>query len=679
MKIPLIYEELLTNINQAANVAIPKHSSIKEKNKSHIPKPWWNNHCQLAAENRKHAFINYKQNPTLQNLMEYKRLDAIAKKIFKQKKKKDWIDFCESLNSRTPIKDVWRKVNCFKNRKQANEVPIDPEDTWLQDLHRKIAPAWVPNDDTVQEHIQTGSMLSPILYILYNIDLEVSIPNHKKILQYADDGVLYTAGKLLSTCEDNLKVTLEIVNQYYEAIGLSILTQKLRKGRSSLEPLMILVNDIYLGFTHKYNTLATFLDITSAYDNVQINILEEKLINISLPTSFANFIKSAYSNRSVSLKINKEVSESRICRSGLPQGSILSPILYSLYTMEIENVISLKSKIIQYADDVIIYTSNKSEDKCIENINTEFIEIQKCLDNMGLSISESKTNIIFSRNRNNYQRPLTIGKYKLRISNSVKYLGLHLDRNLLWKDCIHQIIKKTSNSINILRAFCRAKWGADPNTALLFYKTMVRSIMDYGSQLYGTAADTHLNKIEIQQNKCLRVCLGYLKSTPINIIQAEAVEPPLKLRRQLLSRKFMIKTISKKASYLNSIHSLKVQVLTHRYWHFKKTPLIVETFSEIPDMTDILYSNQLPPVLIYLPEQIFSREIRTYYFESQEVASINQTKFNETKNKYWANYDSIFTDGSKSKEYTSCAFYHVEENTDKNLFYQRKLPYTLQN
>ncbi|XP_072397977.1 uncharacterized protein [Diabrotica undecimpunctata] len=70
MKIPLIYEELLTNINQAANVAIPKHSSIKEKNKGHISKPWWNNHCQLAAENRKHAFINYKQNPTLQNLME---------------------------------------------------------------------------------------------------------------------------------------------------------------------------------------------------------------------------------------------------------------------------------------------------------------------------------------------------------------------------------------------------------------------------------------------------------------------------------------------------------------------------------------------------------------------------------------------------------------------------------
>ncbi|XP_072395167.1 uncharacterized protein [Diabrotica undecimpunctata] len=417
---------------------------------------------------------------------------------------------------------------------------------------------------------------------------------------------------------------------------------------------------------HTQIHLATFLDITSAYDNVQINILEEKLINIGLPTSFANFIKSAYSSRSVSLKINKEVSESRICRSGLPQGSILSPILYSLYTMDIENVISRKSKIIQYADDVVIYTSNKSEDKCIENINTEFIEIQKCLDNMEVSISESKTNIcIFSRNRNNYQRPLTIGKYKLRISNSVKYLGLHLDRKLLWKDCIHQIIKKTSNSINILRAFWRGKWGADPNTALLFYKTMVRSIMDYGSQLYGTAADTHLNKIEIQQNKCLRVCLGYLKSTPINIMQAEAVEPPLKLRRQLLSRKFVIKTISKKTSYLNSIQSLTVQVLTHRYWHFKKTPLIVETFSEILDITDILYSNQLPPVLIYSPEQIFSREIRTYYFESQEVASFNQTKFNETKNKYWPNYDSIFTDGSKSKEYTSCAFYHVEENTDK--------------
>ncbi|KAG5885538.1 hypothetical protein JTB14_027393 [Gonioctena quinquepunctata] len=96
--------------------------------------------CDSAVNNRKEAYIRFKLNPNQENLLEYKKQDATAKKTFKQSQRQSWRMYCESLNRTTPMKDVWQKVNRFKNRRMGNTTRMDPEAEWVEKFHHKIAP-----------------------------------------------------------------------------------------------------------------------------------------------------------------------------------------------------------------------------------------------------------------------------------------------------------------------------------------------------------------------------------------------------------------------------------------------------------------------------------------------------------------------------------------------------------
>ncbi|KAG5884009.1 putative RNA-directed DNA polymerase from transposon X-element, partial [Gonioctena quinquepunctata] len=135
---PVYYHQLIDAINEAATISIPKNSTVRHS--QHIPKPWWNSECDSAVNNRKEAYIRFKLNPNQENLLEYKKQDATAKKTFKQSQRQSWRMYCESLNRTTPMKDVWQKVNRFKNRRLGNTTRMDPEAEWVEKFHHKIAP-----------------------------------------------------------------------------------------------------------------------------------------------------------------------------------------------------------------------------------------------------------------------------------------------------------------------------------------------------------------------------------------------------------------------------------------------------------------------------------------------------------------------------------------------------------
>ncbi|KAG5861918.1 hypothetical protein JTB14_010575 [Gonioctena quinquepunctata] len=122
---PVYYHQLIDAINEAATISIPKNSTVRHS--QHIPKPWWNSECDSAVNNRKEAYIRFKLNPNQENLLEYKKQDATAKKTFKQSQRQSWRMYCGSLNRTTPMKDVWQKVNRFKNRRMGNTTRMDPE------------------------------------------------------------------------------------------------------------------------------------------------------------------------------------------------------------------------------------------------------------------------------------------------------------------------------------------------------------------------------------------------------------------------------------------------------------------------------------------------------------------------------------------------------------------------
>ena len=103
---------------------------------------------------------------------------------------------------------------------------------------------------------------------------------------------------------------------------------------------------------------------------------------------------------------------------------------------------------------------------------------------------------------------LACNNIPIPIVDKAKYLGITLNRKLLWKHHIDDLLANTGPTLNILRMLSSIKWGSDPVILSLFYKTFIRAKLDYGSTLYGSAASNLLKNIECFQNKCLRLIMG---------------------------------------------------------------------------------------------------------------------------------------------------------------------------
>ncbi|XP_072392093.1 uncharacterized protein [Diabrotica undecimpunctata] len=276
-----------------------------------------------------------------------------------------------------------------------------------------------------------------------------------------------------------------------------------RKGFGTLDALASLVVDIQNNYSRNNYLPALFLDIEGAYDSVCLTALKEKMTRIfQIPAQFADSIVNLYSNRLVYLRKEHMLIGPRIVNKGLPQGSVLSPILFNLYVADLYNIKinNIPFNLIQYADDFCIYTEHKEYKQAIKNLDR---------------------------------------KHQYPLKNKVKYLGMTLDKHLTWKDHIEDMLNKCNKGINFLKSINKTWWGADVDVNLLFYRAYIRSILDYGSIFYGSASNALLNKINVIHNSALRTCLGAMKSTPIQPLYLEALEPPLNIRRNFLTEKFL--------------------------------------------------------------------------------------------------------------------------------------------
>jgi ribonuclease HI len=127
------------------------------------------------------------------------------------------------------------------------------------------------------------------------------------------------------------------------------------------------------------------------------------------------------------------------------------------------------------------------------------------------------------------------------VVSETKFLGLIFDSKLSFKSHIACVKKKCLRAMNLLRVVSHTDWGADSTTLLRLYHSLVRSKLDYGCIVYGSARDSHLQSLDRVQNAALRVCLGAFRTTPISSLHVEANEPPLTLRRQKLALQYIVK------------------------------------------------------------------------------------------------------------------------------------------
>ena len=183
------------------------------------------------------------------------------------------------------------------------------------------------------------------------------------------------------------------LNHYLEKNNILPNSQNgFRKGRSCQHCLGILVADIHKSFIEKKTLCAVLLDIKSAFDNIIPSKLQELLVEIKIPYHTRSFIDKMLTNKKLYFKIRNEVKGPFKRNFGSPQGCRLSPILYTIYTMKMQQVLDSQVNPLFFADDSIFYCSSSNIDNSLNLLESNVEKICNFLVNYGLPLSPGKKN-----------------------------------------------------------------------------------------------------------------------------------------------------------------------------------------------------------------------------------------------------------------------------------------------
>ncbi|KAL2092947.1 hypothetical protein ACEWY4_010259 [Coilia grayii] len=315
-----------------------------------------------------------------------------------------------------------------------------------------------------------------------------------------------------------------------------------RKQRSTTDALIKLTNEIEKTLTMKEAMVAFFLDIEKAYDTMWREGLLIKLNNLGINGKMYNYILDFMAQRTLRVRIGEALSNEFSVEGGIPQGSVISPILFNIMINDIFEKLNKMNDGLLYADDAVLWKRGNNIPHITKTIQKELSLLEKWGMEWGFKFSVQKSQVMyFTRKKITESYNVLLYDQPLKRGEGIKYLGLWLDKKLNWKRHIEYLETKCKKVLNIMRMVSGLCWGADRQSLLNIYKALIRSNIDYGCTVYGTACKTSLMKLERVHSRALRIALGALKTTPISALQVESAEAPLKLRFDKLALTYWVR------------------------------------------------------------------------------------------------------------------------------------------
>ena len=304
-----------------------------------------------------------------------------------------------------------------------------------------------------------------------------------------------------------------------------------RRGRSTTDQVTLMTQDIEDCFEANKKVGAVFLDLTAAYDTVWHRGLTCKLLRLLPDRHMVRMIMELVSNRSFTLT-SGDARRSRLRRlkNGVPQGSVLAPLLFNVYTHDLPNTVSAKYA---YADDLAILHQAKSWKDLEGTLSQDMDTLSAYLQFWRLKLSEAKTvAAAFHLHNREARRELCVktnGK-PLSFCPEPKYLGVTLDRSLTYRQHLVTLRKKLTSRAALLKRLEGSSWGADADTLRTAALALVYSTAEYCAPAWCRSA--HCHNIDTAINGALRTVTGCLRPTPLDNLPILAGIQPAEFRRE---------------------------------------------------------------------------------------------------------------------------------------------------
>ena len=267
---------------------------------------------------------------------------------------------------------------------------------------------------------------------------------------------------------------------------------------------MEMYNQISKSLSEGQFTIGIFIDLSKAFDTIDHKILLNKLNHIGIRGVALQWIASYLANRKQYVHLNGHSSNKRTITCGVPQGSILGPLLFLIYVNDMPNSSKIL-KFLLFADDTNIFYSHSNLKKLIEITNIELSKLNIWFRANRLSLNISKTNfIIFGKKGDTFRTnplPVLIDDSEITQTSNSKFLGVIIDEKLNWSFHITQTCLKLTKNIGILN---RLKYTISKTALLMLYNTLILPYLSYCNIIWASTYKTHIDKIVLLQKKAVR-------------------------------------------------------------------------------------------------------------------------------------------------------------------------------
>lgn len=318
------------------------------------------------------------------------------------------------------------------------------------------------------------------------------------------------------------------------------------------------------------------LDIAQAYDSVEHRVLLHRLSDVGIPAYIKGWIGNFLSGRSFHCSMRHLISSPQPLYRGVPQGSILSPLLFNILMSSLP--LSGDVLTITYADDIAFFASAPT-------LHLLHAKAQRYLDSLVawtrsvcLSVKVQKSAVLLippARLRGtNLNIELLAGMERVCQSNAVKYLGVWYDAKMDWSRHIDHIVQKASRALGFIQRGSSARVGMRRAALIHIYKCYVRPIMEYGCILFSHLPDYRIRKLLVLERRALRLCLGLPRFASNDALYLESHVLPLKARFHLLTVSSFLSLLQNPlASHIDCLRDMRSWL--SRPWRRANTPQLL--------------------------------------------------------------------------------------------------------
>ena len=461
--------------------------------------------------------------------------------------------------SKKPLKQLRKTLRSMKKKSKHQPINFTPAQTLAAIKKAKNSKALGPDNLSPIMLKNLGPHAINFLTEIFNKCMQSSIiPSIWKTAKIipllkpgkaSDLGPSYRPVSLLSPAIKILEaLLLPLVN---DAIELADHQHGFRKGRSTTTALQAILDHINTGLNQKkpvQRTVSVAIDLSRAFDTVDHQILLDDINQLDLNDYIKRFLCAYLRGRQTYVLFRNSKSKFRKMKQGVPQGGVLSPILFNLYMSKMPSPPG-NIRLVSYADDGNILNSGTLIEPVVQEINSYLSTLNTWFKSRNLFISPSKSSATLfttSSNEIGLELAVDIDGEIVPTEKKPKILGITFDGLLSFKQHVLNTKTKIQAKNNILKALAGSTWGKEKEVIINTYKATGQSLLNYCCPIWTPSlSKTSWSELQVAQNNALRIATGCHKMTNIDHLHDETKIMKVQPHCEMISKQFLLATQKK--------------------------------------------------------------------------------------------------------------------------------------